>query len=104
MVISCGKGGKKTKTNTQNYKQEEVTIEGTYSYSNKNEGLECEISIYGDSWSGVTSMWGNVEYQNGIMNKNSLYDESGYVRIGSANGRTLHTTFGSGTSITLHKQ
>ena len=83
---------------------EKDTIEGTYYYSNTGEGLECEISIYGDSWSGTTSMWGNVDYQNGIVKGNTLYDESGYARIGSANGKSLNTTIGNGSSITLRKR
>lgn len=45
---------------------------------------------------------GNAEFQSGVVKGNDLYDESGYVKIGYVQGRTLTTTVG-GQYLTLEK-
>jgi len=83
--------------------------EGTYKYEDGSAYLE--ISIYGSSWKGKTTIktgYGdvydseNTEYQNGVVKGNDLYDDSGYVKIGYVDGNVLKTSIG-GNSVTLSK-
>ena len=76
-------------------------ISGTYVYSEDN--FEARITISGSNWSGVTILYGESQYDNGVVSGNSILDDSGLVEIGYVNGSTLITTIGS-TRVTLRKR
>ena len=78
----------------------EESIDGVYSYTEPN--FEAYITISGSSWTGRTTLYGETEYERGIMNGSDLYDESGYVRIGYAQSGSLVTSLG-GQRVTLKK-
>ena len=80
---------------------------GTY-YFNNNE-VEIRITITGNFWRGVTKIkdvWGDgsVSYERGLIKNNNLYDESGYAQIGYCNGKSIVTTIGNGSRVTLYKK
>lgn len=76
-------------------------ISGTYVYSEDN--FEARITISGSNWSGVTILFGESQYDNGVVIGNSIYDDSGLVEVGYVNGYGLVTTLGS-TRVTLMKR
>ena len=76
-------------------------ISGTYVYSEDN--FEARITISGSNWSGVTILYGESQYDNGVVIGNSIYDDSGLVEVGYVNGYGLVTTLGS-TRVTLMKR
>jgi len=84
--------------------------DGIYIYADNS--VNIRIAINGNRWRGKTmiiSGFGadndnqNAQYDNGVVNGNTLFDESGYVEIGRVNGRNLTTTI-SNQSVTLRKQ
>jgi hypothetical protein len=84
-------------------------IDGDYIYDD-NSG-KIEINIIGNTWYGNTTMKSgfgadydsqNAIYQNGTLQGNDLYDETGFVKIGYVNGSTLITSIG-GNNVTLQK-
>lgn len=86
------------------------SIDGVYNYSG-NDAVS-EIIIMGNMWTGQFTFVsgfgaeydaGNAEFQSGVVKGNDLYDESGYVKIGYVQGRTLTTTVG-GQYLTLRKR
>lgn len=90
--------------------QESESINGVYQYAGGD--AKSEIVVMGSTWTGSFSFVsgfgteydaGNAEYQSGIVRGNDLYDESGYVKIGYIQGRSLTTTVG-GQYLTLRKQ
>lgn len=74
---------------------------GTYVYNEEN--FEARITISGSSWSGVTTLYGETQYDYGVVSGNSIYDESGLVEIGYITGAGLVTTIGS-SRVTLSKR
>jgi hypothetical protein len=91
----------------ENYTQEteespryEESIDGSYSYTEPN--FEAFITISGSSWTGRTTLYGNTEYDRGIVNETDLYDDSGYIRIGYVSNGSIVTSLG-GQSVTLDK-
>lgn len=107
-IVSCKKtesSGSETNMETS----ETVGGDGTYTYDDSSASLE--ITVSGSSWSGKTIIktgFGDAqdaesaEYQSGIVKGTDLYDDSGYVKIGSINGNSLSTSMG-GRSVTLEK-
>jgi len=84
--------------------------DGIYIYADNS--VNIRIAINGNRWRGKTmiiSGFGadndnqNAQYDNGVVNGTTLFDESGYVEIGHVNGRSLTTTI-SNQSVTLRKQ
>ena len=73
---------------------------GTYTYSEEN--FETRITVSGSRWTGSTTLYGDTEYDNGVVKGNSIYDESGMVEIGYINGDALSTSLG-GKRVTLRK-
>lgn len=86
-------------SNNENAASDDIT--GTYVYTEDN--FEARITINGSSWSGVTILYGESQYDNGVVIGNSIYDDSGLVEIGYVNGSSLVTTLGS-TRVTLMKR
>ena len=73
-----------------------ITAQGTYSTENRDGSISVTIS--GSSWRSkivIKSGFGeaydnqNAQYSRGIVNGNDLYDESGYVKIGSVSGNRV---------------
>ena len=85
-------------SNNENAADDDIT--GTYIYTEDN--FEARITINGSSWSGVTILYGESQYDNGVVIGNSIYDDSGLIEIGYVNGSGLVTTLGS-TRVTLRK-
>ena len=90
--------------------QESESINGVYSYTGGD--AKSEIVIMESTWTGSFTFVsgfgaeydsGNTEYQSGIVRGKDLYDESGYVKIGYVQGRSLTTTVG-GQYLTLRKR
>ena len=84
--------------------------DGIYIYSDNS--VNIRIAINGNRWRGKTTIISgfgadndnqNAQYDNGVVNGTTLFDESGYVEIGHVNGRTLTTSI-SNQSVTLRKQ
>ena len=71
--------------------KEEASIDGVYSGSKSVSGLElvAELTISGSRWSARSQLgYDSQEYQNGIVNGNDLYDDSGMIKIGYVSGNT----------------
>lgn len=69
----------------------DASIDGVYSGSTSISGLElvAELTISGDRWSARSQLGSDSqEYQNGIVNGNDLYDDSGMIKIGYVSGST----------------
>ena len=70
---------------------EDAIIDGVYSGSTSISGLDlvAELTISGNRWSARSQLgYDNQEYQNGIVNGNDLYDDSGMIKIGFVSGNT----------------
>ena len=88
--------------NANSYNEEQdVSPNGTYVYSEDN--FEARMTVSGNSWSGVTTIYGDVQYDNGVARGNSIYDESGLVEIGQISNSGLVTVIGS-SRVTLRKR
>lgn len=71
---------------------EDASIDGVYSGSTSISGLElvAELTISGDRWSARSQLGSDSqEYQNGVVNGNDLYDDSGMIKIGYVSGSTV---------------
>lgn len=98
-----------TVTNTQTETEETYTSDGMYQF--EDESCFISFSIFGDTWqsefilkTGLGSDYDseNSEFDGGIVNNNSLFEESGNIEIGHIHGNTLITTIG-GRTVTLKK-
>lgn len=88
--------------NANSYNEEQdLSPNGTYVYSEDN--FEARMTVSGNSWSGVTTIYGDVQYDNGVARGNSIYDESGMVEIGQISNSGLVTVIGS-SRVTLRKR
>ena len=88
---------------------ESNSYDGIYSF--EDESCSVSFTLIGDTWqsefllkTGLGSDYDseNIEYDGGIVNSNSLFEESGNIEIGHLNGNTLITNI-SGRSVTLRK-
>jgi len=96
VLSSCGNPSNSDDSGSNTSGQEEqlmedTSIDGVYSGSMSISGLElvAELTISGNRWS-VRSQLGSdsQEYQNGVVNGNDLYDDSGMIKIGYVSGNT----------------
>ena len=99
-MFSCSNSSleaSKTNTNDIPYKSfQQESINGVYSYSdnsvksivtiseNRWRAKLIIISGFGDSYDNS-----NASYSSGIMKDGVLYDDSGYIELGSADGNSL---------------
>ena len=76
---------------------------GTYKYSNGD--TELSITIIGNMWSGTSKLclYCDVEYDNGVLKGNKLYDSSGYIEIGYTDNTYLSINYAS-RMVTLTKE
>ena len=110
-LCSCSNGSsdnqpsKSSKQKTSKQK----SINGVYSYSDSS--LESTITVSGDSWFGklvIKTGFGssydnsNASYSSGIVRDGILYDDSGYIELGSVNGTSLSMPIGS-SRVTHYK-
>ncbi len=94
--VSCGNSSNLDDSGSNTLGQEEqsmedASIDGFYSGSTSISGLElvAELTISGDRWSARSQLGSDSqEYQNGIVNGNDLYDDSGMIKIGYVSGNT----------------
>ncbi|MBC8197609.1 MAG: hypothetical protein H8E60_06960 [Candidatus Marinimicrobia bacterium] len=110
IASGCGNNSEKSNNAKSTNTQVEETINGTYTYSDNS--VELEITISEDSWYGKTMIvtgFGseydsqNAQYDNGTVNGNDLYDNSGMVKIGYVSGKSLTISIG-GQRVTLRKK
>jgi len=90
--------------------QEEETVHGTYIYDGSD--VKCKISVFEDNWIGsftIVSGFGDdydasqAEFQSGVVRGKEIFDESGFVKIGTVDGKILTTTVG-GRYISLKRK
>ena len=100
----------KTNTNDRPYKSfQQKSLNGVYSYSdnsvksivtiseNRWRAKLIIISGFGDSYDNS-----NASYSSGIMKDGVLYDDSGYIELGSADGNSLFIQISS-SMVTHYK-
>ena len=98
---------------TEEYKKDEdikkENITGVYSYSDSS--VKSVISVAGNTWNGkliIKSGFGasydnsNASYSNGIIKDGVLFDESGYIELGSVDAVRLSIPIGN-NMITHYK-
>ena len=76
---------------------------GTYKYSDGD--TELSITIIGNMWSGTSKLclYCDVEYDNGVLKGNKLYDSSGYIEVGYTDNTYLSINYAS-RMVTLTKE
>jgi hypothetical protein len=105
---NCQSSNKKTKNQLFNPDELEK-IDGIYTL--KNDDLELEIRINKNYWSGKTMIITgagdaydkeNIQYDNGIIKDNDLYEKAGFLKMGNVDGNNLTTSIG-GQKVLLNK-
>jgi|APSaa5957512493_1039668.scaffolds.fasta_scaffold48098_2 hypothetical protein len=106
LIFSCGGESKSSKSDSKS--RSSNTSSSTYSkkkaktnngtYSKETIDGKMTVTISGNSWRGKTVIktgFGdaydnqNAQYDRGLVKGNDLYDESGYVKIGSVSGNSV---------------
>jgi len=110
LLCSCSGGSSNNpEMNNQSSQANKRSIYGVYSYSDSS--VESTVSISGNSWNGklvIKSGFGssydnsNASYSSGIVRDGILYDDSGYIELGSVNGTSLSIPVGS-SRVTHYK-
>lgn len=100
---SSSSNNQSSKSNKQTSKpNKQKSIDGVYSFSDSS--AESNITVSGNSWFGklvIKSGFGasydnsNASYTSGIVRDGILYDDSGYIELGSVNGTSLSMPVGS---------
>lgn len=97
-------------TQKEKSQQSDETVNGNYEYEGTD--AKCRIVILGSQWTGsftFVSGFGaeydasQAEFQSGVVRGNGIFDESGLVKIGNIEGKSLTTTVG-GQYISLKKK
>ena len=111
-LCSCSNGSsnnQSSKPNKTSKTNKQKSINGVYSYSDSS--AESTITVSGDSWFGklviITGLGSsydnsNASYSSGIVRDGILYDDSGYIELGSVNGTSLSMPIGS-SRVTHYK-
>ena len=103
---SNGSSNRGSLNNQSSKSNKQKSMNGLYSYSDS-EG-ESTIIISGNRWSGklviITGFGSSYDnstanYSNGIVKDGILYDDSGYIELGSVNGTSLTMPIGSSRAI-----
>jgi hypothetical protein len=106
LIFSCGGESKSSKSDSKS--RSSNTSSSTYSkkkaktnngtYSKETRDGKMTVTISGNSWRGKTVIktgFGdaydnqNAQYDRGLVKGNDLYDESGYVKMGSVSGNSV---------------
>ena len=105
-LCSCSNGSSNNQSSKPN---KQKSINGLYLYSDSS--AESTITVSGNSWygklvikSGLGSSYdnSNASYSSGIVRDGMLYDDSGYIELGSVNGTSLSMPIGS-SRVTHYK-
>ena len=92
-LCSCSTGSSNYHSSKPN---KQKSISGVYSYSDSS--VKSTISVAGSRWSGkliIITGFGssydnsNATYSSGIVKDGKLYDDSGYIELGSVDGTSL---------------
>ena len=116
-MCSCSNGSSNYQSSKPN-KQKSINISlpnkqkslsGVYSYSDSS--VKSTISVSGSRWSGklvIITGFGssydnsNASYSSGIVKDGKLFDDSGYIELGSVDGTSLTMPIGS-SRVTHYK-
>ena len=105
IIISCDNS-----SNSKSSKQKSETIDGLYSFIDNS--VQLEVRINGNSWSqktiivtGLGSDYDlqNAKYYNGIVKGTILYDDSGFVQVGTISANSVNIII-SGKRVSLRKK
>lgn len=79
------------------------TNNGTYTYT-ETGGVYSTIRISDSNWYGSLKICNNcdTERQTGVVRDNKLYDESGFIQVGTISNGSVRMNLGSGTAT--HKK
>jgi len=106
LLSSCSNDSSNTKSSKSNQKN---SVSGVYSYSDNS--VKSTITVSSNRWSGklvLETGFGssydnsNASYSSGIVRDDILYDDSGYIELGSVNGSSLKMIVGS-SRVTHYK-
>ena len=101
-LCSCSNGSSNNQSSQPN---KQKSINGIYSYSDSS--AESTITVSGNSWFGKlvlkSEFNSNASYSSGIVSDGVLYDDSGYIKLGSVNGTSLSMPIGS-NRVTHYKK
>ena len=100
-LCSCSNGSSNNQSSEAN---KQKSINGIYSYSDSS--AESTITVSGNSWFGTlvlkSEFSSKSSYSSGIVRDGMLYDDSGYIELGSVNGTSLSMPIGS-SRVTHYK-
>jgi len=86
-------GGQDSKSNSFTTPKPSSSPNGNYTsnVSGSGQGGQFSVSIYGDSWTSVLKLnsYDDGSYEYGTVRGKNLYDESGFVQVGSVSGNTV---------------
>ncbi len=103
----CSCGGGSSESGSSGHQQK--SINGTYTYSDNS--AESSVVVSGSTWygtlvikTGISDSYdnSNASYSSGIVRDGKLYDDSGYIELGSVNGSSLTIPVGS-SRVTHYK-
>ena len=108
-LVSCSNSSTSNNISNSPSKKNNIkkSINGVYKYSDSS--VESTVTVSGNSWMGklmISSGLGstydntNASYSSGIVRDGILYDDSGYIELGSVNASSLSIPIGS--SIVTH--
>ena len=105
-LYSCSNGSSNNQSPKPN---KQKSINEVYSYADSS--VKSTITVSGSRWSGklviITGLGSsyddsNASYGSGIVKQGKLYDDSGYIELGSVNGTSLTIPIGS-SRVTHYK-
>ena len=105
-LCSCSNGSSNNQSSKPN---KQKSINGVYSYADSS--AKSTITVSGSRWSGklvIITGFGssydnsNASYSSGIVKDGKLYDDSGYIELGSVSGTSLTMPIGS-SRVTHYK-
>lgn len=111
-LCSCSNSSESNSGNEEinnEFNNTKSSLNGVYSYSDSS--VESDVRVSGSNWQGkliIKSGFGssydnsNASYSSGIVRDGILYDDSGYIELGSVNGTSLSIPIGS-SRVTHYK-
>lgn len=113
-LTACSSSETSTNINTATKSKKSTiqtqSVNGVYKYSDSS--VKSTVNVSSKSWTGklvIVTGFGdsydnsNASYSNGIVTNGKLYDSSGYVQIGSVNGRSLSFSSGALAGVSHRK-
>ena len=110
-LVSCSESSNSNTISNSPSKKNNTkkSVNGVYKYSDSS--VESTVTVSGNSWmgkllirSGLGSTYDNTNasYSSGIVRDGILYDDSGYIELGSVNVSSLSIPIGS-SRVTHYK-